>query len=436
MNTLSYTVGSHAFKFGADYRRLSPIADAGTYYRSFLPDSLPALINNEPAFAQIIAPDVVLRPVYNNVSFFGQDTWRASDRLTLSYGLRYEIVPAPSADDDSLPLTVTGLDNFASLALAPRGTRFYETTYNNFAPRIGVAYQLFPDRGTVIRGGFGVFYDLGYNFTGTAFSPSQYPFARRLTLPAVTFTSPEFTQQPPPINPNPPYPRLFAYESDFKLPYTLQYNFAIEQAFGANNTLSVTYVGASGRRLGRVETLRNPSPNFTRIDLVTDGASSNYNALQAQYQRRLSRGLQAIASYTFAKSLDTVSEESIQNFQSPTGQFDPNLDRGPSSFDVRHAFNGAVSYNLPSLFEGGIGRAVFGGFGLDTIVRSRSATPVNIVSGVNRFNLGTTTVLRPDLVPGQPLYIDDPTAAGVCRCERYSTASRLRACAFRAVATG
>lgn len=418
VNATSFNAGNHALKFGVDYRRLTPVSNSGTYKRSFLPDSIAALVNNTPTDATIVAPDVILQPIYNNFSAFAQDTWRANNRLTLTYGLRYEIVPSPSEKNGNLPPAVTGLDNFANLALTTQGTRFYETTHNNFAPRIGVAYQLFPERGTTVRGGFGVFYDLGYNFTGSAFSTGIYPFARTLSLSNVTFTSPAFAVQPPPINPNPPYTRVFAYQQNFKLPYTLQYNFAIEQAFGANNALSLTYVGASGRRLGRVETIRNPNANFRRIDLVTNGASSNYNALQVQYQRRLARGFQAIASYTFAKSLDTVSEESQNNFQSPTGRFDASLDRGPSTFDVRHAFNGAISYNIPSPFESGIGRTIFGGFGLDAIVRARSATPVNIVSGVNRFGLGVTTILRPDLVGGQPLYIEDASAPGGRRFNR------------------
>ncbi len=424
VNTTSYTVGSHALKFGVDYRRLAPVSNSGTYKRAFLPDSIAALVNNTPTDAEIIAPDVILEPIYHNFSLFAQDTWRATNRLTLVYGLRYEVVPSPTEKNGNLPLTVTNLDegsnSLSNLALAPQGTRFYETTYNNFAPRVGVAYQLFnaPGRETVIRGGFGVFYDLGYSFTGTAFSTGLFPFARRVALSDVTFTSPAFAAQPPPNNPAGPFTRLFAYEPDFKLPYTLQYNVAVEQAFGANNTLSLTYVGAAGRRLGRIETLRSTTGTFRRLDFVTNGGSSNYNALQAQYQRRLSRGLQALLSYTFAKSLDTVSEETQNNLQSPTGRFDPDLDRGPSTFDVRHAFNGAISYQIPSPFEGGIGRTIFGGFGLDTIIRARSATPVNVVSGVNRFGLGATTILRPDLVAGQPLYIDDPTAAGGRRFNR------------------
>jgi hypothetical protein len=196
------------------------------------------------------------------------------------------------------------------------------------------------------------------------------------------------------------------------LPYSLQYNAAVEHSFGANNTVSVSYVGARGKRLGRVETLRATTGNIRRLDLVTNGGKSDYNALQAQYQRRLSGGLQVIASYTFAKSLDTVSEESVSNLQSPTGRFEPNLDRAPSNFDVRHAFNGAVSYEIPSPFKSGLAKKIFGGFGLDAIVRARTATPVNLVSGANSLGLGVTTILRPDLNPNQPLYIEDSTAPG------------------------
>ncbi len=233
-----------------------------------------------------------------------------------------------------------------------------------------------------------------------------------MTLPSVTYTSPAFQQQVPPVNLNPPYSRVFAYQPDFQLPYSLQYNFSVEQGFGANNTISVSYVGAKGERLGRVETLRSSTGNFRRLDLVTNGGYSNYDALQLQYQRRLTRGFQALVSYTFGKSLDNVSEETQNNLQSPTGRFAPDLDYAPSSFDVRHAFNGAVSYEIPTPFSSGIAKKIFGGFGIDAIFRARTATPVNLVSGANSLGLGVTTILRPDLISGQPLYIDDKNAPG------------------------
>jgi hypothetical protein len=412
VNNLSYTVGGHALKFGVDYRRLAPTADSGTYRRNFIFPNITSLVGGVAPTASLVGIDAVLRPIYQNFSAYAQDTWRTTSRLTLTYGLRYEVNPAPSEQDGREPVTVLTLNNPTSLA--PRGTRFYETTFNNFSPRVGASYQLSQKRGTVVRGGFGVFYDLGYNFTGTAFSTTLYPNARTLGLTNQMFTSPTAAVQPPAVSANPPYPRIFAYQRDFKLPYTLQYNIAIEQAIGASNVLKATYVGANGRRLGRVTTLVNPG-FFTRIDAVTNDATSDYHGLQLQYQRRLSKGLQALVSYTFAKSLDIVSEESFQNRQSPTGRFDPKQDRGPSSFDLRHAFNAAISYAIPSPFADGAGKAIFGGFGLDTIVRARSATPVNMLSGRDPFGLGFTTVSRPDLVAGQPLYLKDPSFAGGIR---------------------
>jgi hypothetical protein len=403
---LSFTVGAHALKFGVDYRRLAPSADSGTYRRQFLFPSIASLTTGIAPTAVLTALDAVLRPVYHNFSAYAQDTWKATSRLTLTYGLRYEVNPAPSVKDGNQPVTVATLDNPSQLA--PPGTRFYETTWGNFAPRLGASYHL--RRGVVVRGGFGVFYDLGYNFTGTAFSATNYPYARTLRLTNQTFDSPAAAVQPPPLNTNPPYPRIFAYEPGFDLPYTLQYNLTIEQPIGQGNTVTAAYVGARGRRLGRVTTLQNAV--FTRIDAVTNDATSDYNALQLQYQRRFSKGFQALASYTFAKSLDIVSEESFQNRQSPPGRFDPRQDRGPSSFDVRHAFNAAVSYAIRSPFDGGVGRAIFDGFGVDAIVRARSSTPVNVLSGRDPFGLGFTTVARPDLVSGQPLYLEDDSFPG------------------------
>ena len=411
VDTVNWTFGNHAVKFGFDYRRLFPATFSGFYKRQFIAGSIANLVNNTPSSAAIIAPQLELFPIYDNYSAFAQDTWRINPDLTLTYGLRYEVVPAPTEKNGNLPPTVTDLSNFANVTLAPTGTKFYETTFNNFAPRFGVAYKL-PKFEAVIRGGFGVFYDLGYNFAGTAFSTGAFPFASITNLTNQTYTSPTFAVQAPPVNLNPPYSRIFAYENGYKLPYTLQYNLAIEKSFAGNNTISLSYVGAQGERLGRAETIRSVNANFPRIDLATNGGFSNYNALQAQYQRRFSRGLQVLASYTFGKSLDNVSEEANNNLQAVTGKFDVKSDYGHSNFDIRHSFNSAVSYEIPSLFKDGIGKAIFGGFGLDATFRARTATPVNIVSGVNRFNLGTTTVLRPDYIAGQPLYIEDPNVAG------------------------
>lgn len=415
VDTVSYALGAHALKFGVDYRRLAPVALSRNFSRNLAFGSVPALIAGVVPTATVSSVDSPLFPVYDNFSVYAQDTWRARPRLTLTYGLRYEINPAPS-ERSGLPVTVTDTDDFARATLAPRGTRLYETTFDNFAPRVGVAYQLFPDRGTVLRGGFGVFHDLGTAFTGTAFSPLLAPNVRQIVRRNVTLDDPALSASPTGGALAPPYPRLFAYERGYELPRTIQYNLTLEQPLGSDGALSLAYVGAAGRRLARLTSLRRQSvlrnPSFTRIDFVTNDGTSNYNAFQTQYQRRLSRGFQALVSYTFAKSLDTASDESISNFQAPTTRLDPGQDRGPSAFDIRQTFSGAISYDLPSPFAPGFGRRVFGGFGIDSIFRARGATPIGILSGRDPFDLGITSVSRPDLVAGQPLYIGNEALPG------------------------
>jgi hypothetical protein len=408
VDTLSWNVRGHALKFGGDYRRLSPSFGGRFFSNSLTVPSITQLVTGIIPTGTTSQINGFLTPKYQNFSLFAQDAWRIKPRLTLTYGLRWEVNPAPSGDPSSLPLVVKGLSNPSTATLAPAGTKFYDTTYANFAPRLGVAYQAFRNRATVIRAGFGVFYDLGYAFAGTALSPTNYPFSRSRTVSNRPITDPIFLTEVGPQNLNPPYPRLFSFYDGFKLPYTLQYSFAVEQPFGNSNSLSVSSVGAAGRRLSRVESLRTQTlqnPLFTRIDAVSNLASSGYNSLQMQFKRRMTRGIQALLSYTWSKSLDTASDESINNLYAPGPRLSPSSDRGPSSFDVRHAFTGSASYELPSPGSNRVARAIVKGFALDSVVRVRSALPITPTTGRDPLGLGLTNIARPDLVPGQPLYL-------------------------------
>jgi hypothetical protein len=416
VDTFSYIAGSHLFKTGIDVRRLLPVARGAAYRRfPFFFGVSDILASNVP-FLDVLATDVTLHPVFDNYSAFAQDTWRLSPRATLTYGIRYEVVPSPSEAHGNLPLTVDGLDHPESATLAPRGTRLYETTFGNLAPRVGFAYQLSETRGTLLKGGFGVFYDLGYAFAGSGITPDAYPFGRLLSVADAPLDESTLTALPPSATLEPPYGPLFIYQRDFKLPYSLQYNLGIEQALGQRDSVTVAYVGAVGRRLGRVERLQNPGAGlpeaFTRVSIVRNAAKSDYHSLQLQYRRLLSGGLQALASYTWSRSRDTVSDESIVNYQVPTGLIDPEVDRGPSDFDAPHQFSAAVSYQLPSVAGSGFWRALLEDFAIDIILRSRSATPVNVVTNRDPFGLGFRTVSRPDQVPNVPLYLEDSTVAG------------------------
>ncbi len=408
VDTLSWNVGAHSLKFGFDYRRLAPSFGGRFFSNSLTVPTITQLATGIVPTGTTSQIERFLEPRYHNTSVYFQDAWRLRARLTLTYGLRWEVNPAPSGGAGNVPLAVKGLTDPATATLAPAGTRLYETTYSNFAPRFGVAYQPFRDRSTVIRSGFGVFYDLGYAFAGTALSPTNYPFARSRTVSDRPVTDPIFQTPVAPLNPNPPYPRLFSFYDGFQLPYTLQYSFAVEQPFGPSNSLSVSYVGSAGRRLSRVESLRPQTlrnANFTRIDAVGNGASSDYNSLQLQFKRRMTRGLQALLSYTWSKSLDTASDESINNLFAPVARIDPSSDRGPSSFDVRHGFTGSASYEIPAVFTHPVARAIVHGFAIDSVIRLRTAFPITPVTGRDPLGLGLTNVARPDLVPGAPLYL-------------------------------
>ena len=415
VNTTSWNKGQHSLKFGVDYRRLSPSIGGRLFSKTLTFPTITALTNGIVPTGEVRQVDTYLEPRYTNLSAFFQDAWRIAPRLTLTYGLRWEVNPAPSEANGNLPLTLTGIGNPSTATLAPRDASLYETTYGNFAPRLGVAYQPFAGHATVVRAGFGVFYDLGYAFTGTIFTPSNYPYSRIRTVANAAITDPIFSAQVGPQTISPPYPRLFDYDDNFQLPYSLQYSFAIEQPFGQVNSLSVSYVGSAGRRLARVESLRPQTlqnPAFTRVDLVNNESYSDYHSLQMQFKRRMARGLQALVAYTWAKSLDTASDESITNLNAPAGRIDPSSDRGPSSFDFRHAFTGSASYELPTFSSNRLAHTLLHGFGFDSIVRLRTSSPVTIATGRDPLGLGLTNVARPDLVPGQPLYLYDTSLPG------------------------
>ncbi len=408
VNTTSWNTGAHAWKFGVDVRRLAPSIGGRLFSKTLTFPTITALTTGIVPSGEVRQVDTYLQPRYTNFSTFVQDAWKLSPRLTLTYGLRWEVNPAPSEANGNLPLTLTGIENPSTAKLASQGAKLYNTTYGNFAPRVGIAYQPFRGLSTVIRAGFGSFYDLGYAYTGTAFTPSNYPFSRIRTVSNTPLDAPVFFSEVGPQTLNPPYPRLFDYADHYKLPYSLQYSLAVEQPIGNANSLSISYVGAAGRRLARIESLRPQvlqNASFTRVDSVNNGGYSDYNSLQMQFKRRMTSRLQTLLSYTWAKSLDTASDESNNSFQAPVARLSPSSDRGSSSFDIRHAFTGAASYELPTFSASRAARAVLGGFALDSIVRVRTASPVNVLTGRDPLGLGLTNIARPDVVAGQPLYL-------------------------------
>jgi hypothetical protein len=412
---VSVLAGGHQLKFGADYRRMTPLWRNRVYGQTIQFSGVlsatgaasPGTAVSGITLAAIAAASEPNSAVFENVSTYFQDTWKVSRQLTLTYGLRWDVNPAPKGEKDLV--SATGLDNPATFALTPVGMPLYETTYGNFGPRIGFAYHLREQSNfaTVIRGGWGTFYDLGSGFLGNAFN--SFPYSRSRSTSLTPYPLSPAAATPPPFSFDQPFTStIFVADPQLRLPRTYQWNLTVDQSLGSNQVVSAAYVGAKGRELLRLERYFNPNPKFTLVDVSRNTATSDYDSLQLQFRRRLSRGLQTLVSYTWSESLDNVSSDSA--FLTPNDKLDPQIDRGPSDFDIRHQFSAALTYNIPAPGLDGVGRALLKDWAVDTIFAGRSAAPVN-VTYLRNIGFGNYS-FRPDLVEGVPLYIDDPNAAG------------------------
>ena len=412
VDNISYSTAMHQLKFGVDYRRLVPTFGPRAYAQIVSFDDV-ASTRNARASSAIVGAAAGGTLRFNNFSVYAQDTWRVSPRLTFTYGLRWEVNPPPSETNGQDPFAITETPgDFTSIALAARNTPLYDTDFGAFAPRFGFAWQMVPESGreTIMRGGFGVFYDLATGPAGDLLI--GFPYLANKTLLNTAFPLSQSAATPPSLITN-PISTFTSFDPRLKLPYTYQFNLALQQSLGTNQTVSATYVGAIGRRLLRKDRLLNPNPAFVIVTIARNGATSDYHSMQLQYNRRLSKGLQAIASYNWSHSIDNASNDSA--VWVPEQRLDPRNERGPSDFDVRHAFSGALSYDIFS--EGGSKQNfLLRDWSIDGIFTARSSTPVNIITGTTIF--GVSSALRPDLLLGVPLYLDDPLVGGGRRINR------------------
>jgi hypothetical protein len=409
IDNLSATKGNHQLKFGMDYRWLAPFSSPAAYHQFAAFSGVSSNPGGALSGTALLAQSSSFQTntlLSQNFSLFGQDTWKITPRLTVTYGLRWDVNPAlkgKNREDD--PFTVVGLDNPATMTLAARGTPLYETTYGNIAPRFGFAYQLGGIRnwGAVVRAGFGVFYDLGQGSLGGVSSFFPYIADKNFFSSQFPLSAPDAA--PPALTTSLPVSTMLIADRHLKLPRTYQWNAGFEQSIGNDQSVSATYIGASGRDLLRVTNLFNVNPNFEFIALTDNSATSDYHALQVKFQRRLSRGLQALGSYSWSHSIDIASTDAIATNVNTPGQIaDANVDRGNSNFDIRHAFTAAVTYEVPSIGSQKTVKALLSGWSLSTFIFARSALPVNVIGG-SFFTAGTQLAPRPNLNPGVPLEI-------------------------------
>jgi hypothetical protein len=430
VDSFSIVKGRHSLKFGVDYRRLSPTFSPPNYQLGTIFTDVPSAVALQVSQSSV-SSSITANVIFNNLGVYGQDSWKVSQRLSLTYGLRWDVDVAPHTASGPPFLAVTGYNNLSTLGVAPAGTPIFHTTYDNFAPRVGLAYLLSPSNGheLVLRGGFGVFYDLATTEAGDQIYTSFYPFAAGSScfsffqLPgcpaSLTFPLPASATQPPQISLSHSltFGTFMGFDPNLKLPYTLEWNLALSQSLGTNQTVTASYVAAVGRRLIQQQEALAPTPSIGASNLDGNTGTSDYHALQLQFQRRLSAGLQALASYSWSHSIDTGSSSAgVGTAGSIYARgTDPNINRGDSDFDVRNAFSAGLTYDIPAAKEKGLLRMVAGGWSIESMIQARSALPL-LVQNSSWLEIDTSVgvaqvTVRPDVVPGQPFYLHGSACA-------------------------
>lgn len=409
VDDLSWTIGVHLLKFGGDYRALYLNARPFGQYLALQSDTVQDFLSTGQTnvSGESAAHTKFLSQA---LSLYAQDVWRITPRLTMTYGVRWELSPAPSARGGTTLAAWANFDNPAQLALAPNGSPLWRTTYSNFAPRLGIAYALNEKGDFIVRVGGGVFYDLGVSQAaqlGSNFPNFASAFSSGVPVP---ITDP--TPYVPGLSQQPPFPSgTQGFSPNLKLPKSYQWNLALEKSFAGKESISATYLGQAGRDLVRQQALFQPNQNFLGDFLLWgEDAFANYDALQLQFRRPVSSAVQVLLNYTWSHSLDNASNDSVVALSNSV--ISGARDYASSSFDVRQSFSGALSFSIPGISRKNPASIFTNGWSFDTIAVARTGFPFNGVILLASPDPSGFALSRPDRVPGQPFWIANPSAAG------------------------
>ena len=402
LDNFSWKANKHDIKLGFEYRRTTITQYFDKYLRgrltfNDLPSLLSGTLNDKFGKTFQYAGNTRRHTAENNYGIYFQDTFRATTRLTLNYGLRWDYFGVVS-EKNKLFSDATNLNPLAQTFTftqvgSPGLSRLYEPDYKNFSPRVSLAWDVSGKGHTVVRAGWGLYYD--------AFS--QDIFLGHLPYPPFYDPGPAYN----PVGPAPIIPAVnttgtitpgvkifdssgcgfvecdgFVVDRHIRTPYMENYNLNLQQQLGSKMALQVGYVGSQGHRLFRFSDLNQPNQAMiTASDLAVGvssfgvprvyggpfggnntayftyylmqeqaSAKSNYNGLQASLRVNGWRGITSIANYTWAHSQDTASdlEDFENNAAQPNDSTRPNLEYGNSNFDVRNRFTWVFGYELPS----------------------------------------------------------------------------------------
>jgi hypothetical protein len=418
VDTMTASLGSHALKFGVDYRLIDLDAELNQNILEYSAGTVAQFLASGMSQSLFVETFHKGQVRSQALSLFAQDIWKLNTRLTLTYGVRWELAPPPTALSGTVLPAWRNTDNPAQIAIEPAGRPLWKTTYGNFAPRLGLAYRLTDAGDLVLRAGGGIYYDLGAGVASELIGgwPNS---ANKTTLNVLVPISSLTPYLPPPRTLQPPYgggPGFFnGFASNLKLPRSYQWNLALEKSFGGRQVISATYAGQSGSDLLRSEGLVQPNANFapnSELLLTSNSAHSSWQALELQYRKPLTKGLQALFNYTWSHSIDNASADNVAFFSNTLVALSQQGDRGNSDFDVRHSFSGAVTYSLPSPRWFKPLQYLAQGWSVDGIIVVRSGVPFNAVLFSTSPDPTGSVTSRPDRVPGQPVWVSAPTAPG------------------------
>ena len=440
MDTFNWTHGNHEIKMGGSfiwnwYAETGAFLDSGKLaftgfatgnpLADFLLGRASTLEQNTGVFHRLHAPDPAL---------FVQDDWRATHRLTLDLGLRWELYPpytgqndmgtfVPNVQSKRFPTAPLGLLSSGDSGV-PDGVRI--TSWKTFAPRFGFAYDLFGNGATAIRGAYGIFYsaeeetltgnleqqpfllDVIANDTpnlSTPYAPNPDPFPYTVSKP--TFTSgATIIGLPPHSN---------------AVPYVQEYNLSLQQQLATQWSMQIAYVGSVSRKFyllrdenspvyvpGAKTTTAGlnarrpyePTPAtyvFGAIHEVDPAANASYNSLQATLTRRFAHSFSLLASYVWSRNIDFVSNDP-NTVPQLVNENDIGMEKGLADYAVPQRFVASYIWAAPTIHRGGfVGRQILSGWQLNGITTLMSGTPFTVTSGRDS-NLDGITNDRPNQV--------------------------------------
>jgi hypothetical protein len=472
-DTASYLHGRHSIKFGIDNRIsrldvIQPPSPTGSFTFSTLFTSAPGVTGTGSSLASFLLGQVqqfsidlqqkVLRPRAWFQEWFVQDDWRVTSRLTLNLGMRYTLnFPSTEAGNQGavFDLQTQQLDYLGKGGF-PRSAR--ELHWKNFGPRLGISYLL--TKKTVVRSGYGLTFFDQAGIT-TPFTNPQFPFVQTVSQSTLDNVTPAFVlANGPNVQPIAPTPDaglgqgVFTVDRNLGSGYVQQWNLAIQREITPNLSLQIAYVGSKATHLGDPDAninqltvaqlatgsallkkvpnpyfgqipassslgqptiteaqLLKPFPRFTNVTFFRNNiGNSNYNALQAKLEKRFSRGLTFLVSYTRSKLIDDASSVfdssiftgPVANYPVANG-FNRRLDRDVSNGDIPNATAVSWTYELPvgrghMVNPSGVAGKFTNGWQIAGIVSIQSGIPLAVTQATNFNSFAGFGTQRPNCV--------------------------------------